>query len=58
MSAGCLVQDYFEDHQAEQKLLRHDKPLHKTGQAPHLKHIPAYLRDPAMVTGKSMVRGW
>ena len=31
-------------------LLQHDKPLAKGNTAPHLKHIPAYLRDPTLVT--------
>lgn len=47
------MKDYFESHTAEQQLLRHDKPLHASAQAPHLKHIPAYLRDPSMVQGAS-----
>lgn len=29
-------------------LLQHDKPLAKGNSAPHLKHIPAYLRDPTI----------
>jgi ATP-dependent RNA helicase DDX56/DBP9 len=33
-----------------QSLLKHDKPMHrKAGNAPHLKHVPAYLKDPAAV---------
>ena len=31
-------------------LLQHDKPLAKGNSAPHLKHIPAYLRDPTAAT--------
>ena len=31
-------------------LLQHDKPLAKGNSAPHLKHIPAYLRDPTLAT--------
>ena len=31
-------------------LLQHDKPLAKGNSAPHLKHIPAYLRDPTFAT--------
>ncbi|KAF8061904.1 RH16 [Scenedesmus sp. PABB004] len=39
---------YFEEHEAERALLKHDKPMHrKAGNAPHLRHVPAYLRDPA-----------
>ncbi|KAI8466490.1 MAG: P-loop containing nucleoside triphosphate hydrolase protein [Monoraphidium minutum] len=40
---------YFETHEAEQALLRHDKPIHRKqlqGMG-HLKHVPAYLKDPA-----------
>jgi hypothetical protein len=30
-----------------QALLQHDKPMHrKGGHVPHLRHLPAYLRDP------------
>lgn len=30
--------------------MKHDKPMHrKAGNAPHLKHVPAYLKDPAAV---------
>jgi hypothetical protein len=30
-----------------QTLLKHDKPMHrKGGHVPHLRHLPAYLRDP------------
>lgn len=33
-----------------QALLKHDKPMHrKAGNAPHLRHVPAYLKDPAAV---------
>lgn len=31
-------------------LLQHDKPLAKGNSAPHLKHLPAYLRDPTIAT--------
>ena len=44
---------------ADLKLLRHDKPLAATaagGSAPHLKHVPAYLRDPSL-QGASLVGG-
>ncbi|KAF5826362.1 DEAD-domain-containing protein [Dunaliella salina] len=47
------AQEYFEDHAAERQLLRHDKPLHKTPQAPHLRHMPAYLKDPNLIKAKS-----
>lgn len=30
--------------------MKHDKPMHrKAGNAPHLRHVPAYLKDPAAV---------
>lgn len=49
------LKDYFEEHAAEKVLLRHDKPLHKAAQAPHLRHIPAYLKDPSIITERSSV---
>lgn len=40
----------FVFHLVLQALLKHDKPMHrKAGNAPHLKHVPAYLKDPAAV---------
>eukprot|EP00887_Chlorella_sp_A99_P008058 scaffold12.g8058.t1 len=48
---------FFEEHPSDLSLLRHDKPLAATGAgvaAPHLKHLPAYLRDPTL-QGKSAV---
>lgn len=42
---------------ADLNLLKHDKPLAASGAAAaaaHLKHIPAYLRDPTL-QGKSFV---
>uniref|UniRef100_A0A7S0S3C6 RNA helicase n=1 Tax=Chlamydomonas leiostraca TaxID=1034604 RepID=A0A7S0S3C6_9CHLO len=47
------LKEYFEEHAAERTLLRHDKALHKTPQAAHLKHVPAYLRAPGTVAEKS-----
>ena len=44
------LKDYFEEHAAEKQLLRHDKPLHKIVQAPHLKHVPAYLKDASIIS--------
>lgn len=42
-------------------LLRHDKPIHRKQlqQMGHLKHVPAYLKDPSVVAagGKSSVGG-
>lgn len=43
-------------------LLQHDKPLAKGNSAPHLKHIPAYLRDPTIAVpsfpGNAGKGGW
>jgi hypothetical protein len=42
---------------ADLNLLKHDKPLaaaNGAAAAPHLKHLPAYLRDPT-VQGRSFV---
>lgn len=44
------LKDYFEEHAAEKQLLRHDKPLHKIVPAPHLKHVPAYLKDASIIS--------
>jgi ATP-dependent RNA helicase DDX56/DBP9 len=44
------LKSYFEEHAAEKQLLRHDKPLHKLVQAPHLKHVPAYLKDTSIIS--------
>ena len=41
---------FFEEHPGDLALLQHDKPLAKANSAPHLKHIPAYLRDPTVAT--------
>ncbi len=50
---------------ANQALLRHDKPMHRKQlqQMTHLKHVPAYLKDPALAAagGRSSVgekAGW
>lgn len=48
---------FFEEHPQDLNLLKHDKPLAATGAAAaaaHLKHIPAYLRDPTL-QGRSFV---
>ncbi|GFR43951.1 hypothetical protein Agub_g5092, partial [Astrephomene gubernaculifera] len=47
------LKEYFEDHAAEKALLRHDKPLAAAPAAAHLKHLPAYLKDPALITERS-----
>ncbi|MEW5299598.1 MAG: hypothetical protein WDW36_002597 [Sanguina aurantia] len=54
---SAKLKEYFEDHGAERLLLRHDKALHKAPQAPHLKHIPAYIRDPSVITERSSAGG-
>jgi len=39
-------------------LLKHDKPMHrKAGHIPHLRHLPAYLRDPAVVANEVAAAG-
>ncbi|KAG2439321.1 hypothetical protein HXX76_004680 [Chlamydomonas incerta] len=51
------LKEYFEDHAAEKALLRHDKPLAAAPAAAHLKHMPAYLKDPTLITEASEVGG-
>ena len=46
-SVGCLIRMLSTGDLA---LLQHDKPLAKGNSAPHLKHIPAYLRDATIAT--------
>ena len=49
---------FFEERPADLQLLRHDRPVAASAAAgaaaPHLKHLPAYLRDPTL-QGKSFV---
>ncbi|KAL4430654.1 hypothetical protein ABPG75_005910 [Micractinium tetrahymenae] len=48
---------FFEEHPTDLNMLKHDKPLAATGAAAaaaHLKHLPAYLRDPTL-QGRSFV---
>lgn len=49
---------FFEERPADLQLLRHDRPVAASAAAgaaaPHLKHLPAYLRDPSL-QGKSFV---
>jgi len=48
---------FFEERPADLQLLRHDRSVAAStagAAAPHLKHIPSYLRDPAL-QGKSSV---
>ncbi|BDA46069.1 ATP-dependent RNA helicase dbp9 [Coccomyxa sp. Obi] len=47
------LQAHFEEHPADLALLKHDKPLAKVAAPTHLKHIPAYLKDPAAMSGRS-----
>lgn len=35
---------HFEQHPSDLALLKHDKALAKKPEAPHLKHLPSYLR--------------
>ena len=44
---------HFEEHPSDLALLKHDKPLARTAVPVHLKHLPAYLRDVATMTGAS-----
>ena len=44
---------HFEEHPGDLALLKHDKPLARTAVPAHLKHLPAYLRDVAAMTGAS-----
>lgn len=50
--------EFFEERPRDLALLRHDRPVAAAAAAgaaaPHLKHIPAYLRDPSL-QGKSFV---
>ena len=48
---------FFEERPADLQLLRHDRPIASAAagaSAPHLKHVPNYLRDPTL-QGKSFV---
>lgn len=49
---------FFEERPADLQLLRHDRPIAASATAgaaaPHLKHLPAYLRDPTL-QGSSFV---
>jgi hypothetical protein len=47
------LQAHFEEHPADLALLKHDKPLAKAAAPPHLKHIPAYLKDASSAAGRS-----
>lgn len=50
---SARLREHFEENPGDLALLRHDKPLAKAASAPHLKHLPAYLRDPAAMSGVS-----
>lgn len=42
----CMCHITHFHHPSPQALLKHDKPMHrKAGHVPHLRHLPAYLRD-------------
>ena len=48
---------FFEERPSDLQLLRHDRSVASTSagaSAPHLKHVPGYLRDPSL-QGKSFV---
>lgn len=49
---------FFEERPTDLQLLRHDRPMAASAAAgaaaPHLKHLPAYLRDPTL-QGKSFI---
>ena len=48
---------FFEERPADLQLLRHDRSVAAStagAAAPHLKHIPSYLRDPSL-QGKSFI---
>ena len=48
---------FFEERPTDLQLLRHDRSVASTSagaSAPHLKHVPGYLRDPSL-QGKSFV---
>jgi len=51
---------FFEGRPADLQLLKHDRPLAASAAAgaaaPHLKSLPAYLRDPTL-QGKSFIGG-
>eukprot|EP00955_Chlamydomonas_euryale_P094379 364852-Chlamydomonas_euryale.AAC.1 len=49
------LKEFFEEHTAERELLRHDNPLHRHQTAAHLKHVPAYLKDPSIIRESSNV---
>ena len=44
---------HFEAHPHDRRLLQADAPLSKTPSAPHLKHLPSYLRTGGPIKGHS-----
>lgn len=48
---NCEHTHHTHTHNHTQTLLRHDKPIHRKqlDTMSHLKHVPAYLKDPAIV---------
>lgn len=50
---SARLKAHFEEHPGDLALLKHDKPLSRTAPPAHLKHLPAYLRDPGAANGAS-----
>lgn len=51
------LEEFFEERPADLRLIKHDRSVASTvagAAAPHLKHVPGYLRDPSL-QGKSFV---
>lgn len=51
------LEEFFEERPADLQLIKHDRSVASTAagaSAPHLKHVPGYLRDPTL-QGKSFV---
>ena len=51
------LEEFFEERPADLQLIKHDRSVASTAAgaaAPHLKHVPGYLRDPSL-QGKSFV---
>jgi len=51
------LEEFFEERPADLQLIKHDRSVVSTAAgaaAPHLKHVPGYLRDPSL-QGKSFV---
>jgi len=51
------LEEFFEERPADLRLIKHDRSVASSvasAAAPHLKHVPGYLRDP-LLQGKSFV---